>query len=79
MTNTRITDVEILEKRYAILLNQFSLRKNSGGKGKTTGGNGVIREFCFRKEQEISLLTERRVNQVRQIISLVTKARRLSI
>ena len=62
MTNTRITDVEILENRYAIILEEFSIRKNSGGVGKNRGGNGVIRQFHFRKSQDISLLTERRVN-----------------
>ena len=62
MTNTRITDVEILEKRYAILVDEFSIREGSGGKGEFTGGAGVKRQFQFRKPQEISLLTERRVN-----------------
>lgn len=62
MTNTRITDVEILEKRYAILLDEFSIRHGSGGTGAYPGGNGVCRQFHFRKQLEISLLTERRVN-----------------
>ena len=62
MTNTRITDVEILEKRYAVLLDEFSIRNGSGGNGSRSGGNGVVRQFHFRKQQEISLLTERRVN-----------------
>lgn len=39
------SDVEILEKRYPIMLKQFSIRENSGGKGKFRGGDGVIREF----------------------------------
>lgn len=38
MTNTRITDPEILERRYPILLKQFELRKDSGGKGEFIGG-----------------------------------------
>lgn len=47
MTNTRITDAEILELRYPVLLREFSLRKNSGGEGKQRGGDGVIREIEF--------------------------------
>jgi len=47
MTNTRITDAEVLETRYPVLLNQFSLRPNSGGDGAFVGGDGVIRDFTF--------------------------------
>ncbi|KAL9648535.1 hypothetical protein ABK040_012649 [Willaertia magna] len=61
MTNTRITDVEILEKRYPLLLKQFSIRENSGGKGKFKGGNGVIREFEFLEKLRVGILSERRV------------------
>lgn len=61
MTNTRITDVEIMEKRYPILIERFSLRKGSGGKGKFKGGDGVIREFRFLDELEVGILSERRV------------------
>ncbi len=49
MTNTRITDPEILEKRYPIVLRQFSIRKGSGGSGQYHGGDGVVRELEFRK------------------------------
>ena len=49
MTNTRITDPEILEKRYPVILRQFSIRRNSGGAGAFFGGDGVIRELEFRK------------------------------
>ena len=45
MTNTRITDPEILELRYPVVLKQFKIRENSGGLGKYTGGNGLIREI----------------------------------
>ena len=44
MTNTRITDPEILERRYPVVLREFSLRPGSGGAGRWRGGNGVIRE-----------------------------------
>ncbi len=61
MTNTRITDPEILETRYPIILREFSLRKNSGGAGKHKGGDGLIREFEFLEDLNLSILTERRV------------------
>lgn len=60
MTNTRITDPEILEKRYPVLLTTFTLRKDSGGYGKYCGGDGVIRELQFRSPVTLSILTERR-------------------
>ena len=61
MTNTRITDVEILEKRYPILLRQFAIRPNSGGRGKFRGGHGVTREFEFLAPLDVGILSERRV------------------
>jgi 5-oxoprolinase (ATP-hydrolysing) len=61
MTNTRITDPEILEKRYPVVLQHFSLEKNTGGKGKFNGGDGVRREIMFRSNMTLSVLTERRV------------------
>ena len=60
MTNTQITDPEILEFRYPVKLNQFAIRKNSGGGGKWHGGNGVIREFEFKEPVTITLLTQHR-------------------
>ncbi|KAL6260479.1 hypothetical protein P5V15_008004 [Pogonomyrmex californicus] len=61
MTNTRITDPEILELRYPIILNRFSIRSGSGGNGAYIGGNGVVREMIFRAPMTLSVLTERRV------------------
>ncbi|KAI9591289.1 5-oxoprolinase [Syncephalis fuscata] len=62
MTNTRITDPEVLEQRYPVILHEFSLRKNSGGHGQYQGGDGVVRELEFLEDQlQVSLLTERRV------------------
>lgn len=60
MTNTRITDPEILEKRYPVFLTSFMLRNNSGGNGKFRGGDGVVREMQFRSPVTLSILTERR-------------------
>ncbi|CAD6893001.1 unnamed protein product [Tilletia laevis] len=62
MTNTRITDPEIFERRYPVVLRQFSLRPNSGGAGKYTGGCGVIRDIEFLSPSiQVSILSERRV------------------
>lgn len=61
MTNTRITDPEILERRYPVILNRFTLNKNTGGSGKFRGGDGVVRELLFRRPLTLSILTERRV------------------
>ncbi|KAI2803539.1 hypothetical protein BLOT_007670 [Blomia tropicalis] len=61
MTNTRITDVEILEKRYPVVVNTFTLNPDTGGKGTYHGGDGILRELLFRKNLTLSILTERRV------------------
>ena len=60
MTNTRITDPEILEQRYPVRLDQFSIRSGSGGRGIKHGGNGIIRKMTFLKSVTVSLLTQRR-------------------
>ena len=49
MTNTRITDPEVLEQRYPVILRQFTLREGSGGDGQWRGGDGVVREIEFLK------------------------------
>jgi 5-oxoprolinase (ATP-hydrolysing) len=63
MTNTRITDPEVFEKRYPCILRQFGLRENSGGKGKFNGGEGTIRDIEFRMPVQCSILSERRSRQ----------------
>jgi len=60
MTNTRITDAEILERKYPVLLREFCLRPGSGGKGKYNGGDGVVREIEVLKPLEVGILSERR-------------------
>jgi 5-oxoprolinase (ATP-hydrolysing) len=61
MTNTRMTDPEILEFRHhGVRLEQFCLRKSSGGRGMYPGGSGVIREIKFLKPATVSILSERR-------------------
>jgi 5-oxoprolinase (ATP-hydrolysing) len=61
MTNTRITDIEIIERRYPVMIEEFSIRKNSGGKGKFNGGDGIVRIFRFLDKLNVSILSERRV------------------
>jgi 5-oxoprolinase (ATP-hydrolysing) len=61
MTNTRITDPEILERRYPVLLKEFSLRRGSGGAGRFPGGDGLVREIEFLAPLNGAILSERRV------------------
>lgn len=61
MTNTRITDPEIIEKRYPIIVKSFFVNEGTGGRGQFSGGDGVTRELLFRKPLVLSVLTERRV------------------
>lgn len=60
MTNTRITDTEIVEHRYPALLERFEIRRGSGGRGKYSGGDGVVREMRFREQLSLSVLTQHR-------------------
>ncbi len=62
MTNTRITDPEILERRFPVLLRRFSLRRGSGGEGRYRGGDGLIREVEFLEPLHVAILSERRVH-----------------
>ncbi len=63
MTNTKITDPEILEFRHpGVRLEQFTLRNGSGGKGLFRGGDGVVRKIRFLRPATVSILSERRVN-----------------
>lgn len=61
MTNTRITDAEVFERRYPVILRRFELRKGSGGIGMHRGGDGVVRDIEFRIPVQVSILSERRV------------------
>jgi 5-oxoprolinase (ATP-hydrolysing) len=60
MTNTRLTDPEILELRYPVRLTEFRIRANSGGAGAHPGGRGVVRKLEFLKPLQVSILSERR-------------------
>ncbi|EAZ90773.1 hydantoinase B/oxoprolinase family protein [Crocosphaera chwakensis] len=61
MTNSRLTDPEVLEFRYPVLIEEFKIRKNSGGKGQYSGGNGVIRNIKFLEPMTANILSSHRV------------------
>ncbi|HEX4497714.1 MAG TPA: hydantoinase B/oxoprolinase family protein, partial [Thermoanaerobaculia bacterium] len=63
MTNTRITDPEILEHRYPVRLDRFALRQRSGGAGRWHGGDGAVREIVFLEPMLLSLLSQHRVER----------------
>ncbi|NUM52321.1 MAG: hydantoinase B/oxoprolinase family protein [Candidatus Hydrogenedentes bacterium] len=63
MTNTRITDPEVLERRYPVVVREFGIRRGSGGAGKWRGGDGARRSIEFLEPMQVSLLTERRSTQ----------------
>lgn len=60
MTNSRLTDPEVLEARYPVLVEAFSIRRGSGGEGTHRGGDGVVRKIGFREPMTVTLLSNRR-------------------
>ncbi len=60
MTNTRLTDVEELERRYPVRVCRFALRQGSGGAGRWRGGDGIVRELEFLEPVELTLLSQHR-------------------
>jgi len=60
MTNTRLTDPEVLENRYPVRLETFEIRKGSGGKGTHRGGDGIVREIRFLEPMTASIVSNRR-------------------
>ena len=61
MTNSRLTDPEVLEWRFPVLLEEFSIREGSGGKGRFTGGNGTTRKIRFLEAMTVAVLSGHRV------------------
>ncbi len=61
MTNTAITDPELLEFRFPVRLERFAIRHGSGGRGDYRGGDGIVREMTFLKSASVSLLTQHRI------------------
>ena len=62
MTNTRITDPEVLEFRYPVQLNKFGVRRGSGGNGRWKGGNGIIRDIQVLEPIVMTILSQHRVH-----------------
>jgi 5-oxoprolinase (ATP-hydrolysing) len=62
MTNSRLTDPEVFEWRYPIMLDHFGIREGSGGQGATTGGDGAIRTVRFLESMEASILSGHRLS-----------------
>lgn len=61
MTNTRITDAEVLERRYPVRIERFAVRRGSGGAGLHRGGDGIVRETRFLAPMSLSILSQRRL------------------
>ena len=60
MTNSRITDPEVLEQRFPVQLLEFSIRRGSGGRGRYSGGCGTVRRLQFQESLTVNLLSDRR-------------------
>jgi 5-oxoprolinase (ATP-hydrolysing) len=60
MTNSRLTDPEVLESRYPVILRSFRIREGSGGSGRFRGGDGAIREIEFREDMAAGILSNHR-------------------
>jgi 5-oxoprolinase (ATP-hydrolysing) len=61
MTNSRLTDPEILESRFPVLVERFSVRRSSGGAGEHHGGDGAVRAIRFRRPMTAAILANRRL------------------
>ena len=61
MTNTRLTDPEILEWRYPVVLESFGVNRGSGGAGRWQGGDGTLRRIRFLEEMELTVLSQHRL------------------
>jgi 5-oxoprolinase (ATP-hydrolysing) len=60
MTNSRLTDPEVLESRFPVVVEDFHIRRGSGGKGRWNAGDGTLRRIRFRQRMELALLADRR-------------------
>ena len=65
MTNTRMTDPEVLENRFPVRVESFAIRKGSGGKGQWQGGDGVIRQLRFLEPMTVTILSSSRIQAPR--------------
>jgi len=60
MTNSRLTDPEVLEQRYPVRVRRFAIRRGSGGRGRHHGGDGIVRDIEFREPMQAAILANRR-------------------
>jgi 5-oxoprolinase (ATP-hydrolysing) len=60
MTNSRLTDPEVLESRFPVMVDSFTIRPGSGGAGRWRGGNGGVRRLRFRESMTVSTLSGHR-------------------
>jgi 5-oxoprolinase (ATP-hydrolysing) len=60
MTNSRLTDPEVLETRFPVILERFAIRRGSGGEGASRGGDGAVRRVRFLEPMQASILSNRR-------------------
>jgi 5-oxoprolinase (ATP-hydrolysing) len=67
MTNSRLTDPEILERRFPVQVEHFAIRSGSGGDGASAGGDGVVRRIRFLEVMDVALLSTRRIHSPRGI------------
>ncbi|HZZ37240.1 MAG TPA: hydantoinase B/oxoprolinase family protein, partial [Caulobacteraceae bacterium] len=67
MTNSRLTDPEILERRFPVRLEAFGVRRGSGGAGANPGGDGAVRRLRFLAEMDVALLSTRRDHSPRGV------------
>ena len=63
MTNTRMTDPEVLELRFPVRVEKFAIRRGSGGRGRFRGGDGVVRRLRFLEPMTVTLLSSNRVTK----------------
>jgi 5-oxoprolinase (ATP-hydrolysing) len=63
MTNTRITDPEVIEHRYPVRVERFAIRRGSGGAGRRRGGDGLVRVLRFLEPATLSVLTQHRTER----------------
>ena len=65
MTNTRMTDAEVLENRFPVRVDEFSIRRGSGGKGQWAGGDGIVRKLRFLEPMTVTVLSSSRIHPPR--------------
>jgi len=63
MTNSRLTDPEVLETRFPVLVEEFRVRRGSGGDGAHKGGDGAVRRVRFREPMMAAILSNRRATR----------------